>query len=140
MAHYHQHKRERAALAEALRSFVLANFTDYAKLYSRAGVVGIPGFWQEPSGMVHVWKPRSYNMPILVIPYRTQRALSKPVSYDYTLPTFLKTAKNTVGSPLHKSATALAPEPRFTLPSDPKTFLLAETFSIPKAHLKQKLS
>ena len=60
---------ERAALAEALRSFVLANFTDYATLYPRAGVVGIPGFWQEPSGMVHVWKPRSYNMPILVIPY-----------------------------------------------------------------------
>jgi hypothetical protein len=60
---------ERAALAEALRSFVLANFTDYAKLYPRAGVVGIPGFWQETSGMVHVWKPRSYTMPILVIPY-----------------------------------------------------------------------
>ncbi len=63
-------QKDRANLAAALRSFVLSNFTDYAKLYSRAGVVGIPGFWQEPSGLVHIWKPRSYNMPILVIPYK----------------------------------------------------------------------
>jgi hypothetical protein len=63
-------QKERANLAAALRSFVLSNFTDHANLYSRAGVVGIPGFWQEPSGMVHIWKPRTYNMPILVIPYR----------------------------------------------------------------------
>jgi hypothetical protein len=62
-------QKERADLAAALRSFVLTNFIDYATLYSRAGVVGIPGFWQEPSGMVHIWKPRGYLMPILVIPY-----------------------------------------------------------------------
>jgi hypothetical protein len=62
-------QKERAAVANALRAFVLANFTDYGKLYSRAGVVGIPGFWQEISGMVHIWKPRTYHMPILVIPY-----------------------------------------------------------------------
>ncbi len=63
-------QKERAALAAALRSFVLTNFPNYGKLYSSAGVVGIPGFWQEPSGMVHIWKPRSYHMPILVIPYK----------------------------------------------------------------------
>ena len=62
-------QNDRAQLAAALRSFVLCNFTDYARLYSRAGIVGIPGFWQDPSGMVHIWKPRPYNMPILVIPY-----------------------------------------------------------------------
>jgi len=62
-------QKERADLAAALRSFVLTNFTAYARHHSRAGVVGIPGFWQEPSGMVHIWKPRSYRMPILVIPY-----------------------------------------------------------------------
>lgn len=62
-------QKERADLAAALRSFVLTNFSDYARLYSRAGVVGIPGFWQEPSGVVHIWKPRTYRMPILVIPY-----------------------------------------------------------------------
>jgi hypothetical protein len=63
-------KNERAALAEALRAFVLANFADYGKLFSGAGVVGIPGFWQEISGMVQIWKPRTYHMPILVIPYK----------------------------------------------------------------------
>jgi len=63
-------QKERAELAAAIRSFVLSNFTDYARLYSGAGVVGIPGFWQEPSGVVHIWKPRSYHMPILVIPYQ----------------------------------------------------------------------
>lgn len=68
-------QKERASLSAALRSFVLDNFPTYAKLYSRAGVVGIPGFWQEPSGMVHVWKPRDYNMPILVIPYKDAEGL-----------------------------------------------------------------
>lgn len=68
-------QKERADLAAALRSFVLTNFTDYATLFSRAGVVGIPGFWQEPSGMVHLWKPRSYEMPILVIPYHDAEGL-----------------------------------------------------------------
>lgn len=63
-------QKDRADLAAVLRSFVLSNFADYARLYSRAGVVGIPGFWQDPSGIVHLWKPRSYNMPILVIPYQ----------------------------------------------------------------------
>ena len=61
---------ERAELAAALRSFVLCNFSEYATLYSGAGVVGVPGFWQESSGMVQIWKPRTYNMPILVIPYQ----------------------------------------------------------------------
>src|SRR6185369_4352545 len=63
-------QKERADLAAALRSFVRSNFTSYARLYANAGVVGIPGFWQETSGMVHIWKPRTYNMPILVIPYQ----------------------------------------------------------------------
>jgi hypothetical protein len=63
-------QKERAALASALRNFVHHNFSEYAKLYSGAGVVGLPGFWQEPSGLVHIWKPRNYKMPLLVIPYK----------------------------------------------------------------------
>ncbi len=63
-------KQERAALAATLQRFVKDNFDSYGKLYSGAGVVGIPGFWQDPSGMVHIWKPRNYLMPILVIPYK----------------------------------------------------------------------
>jgi hypothetical protein len=68
-------QKERASLAAALRSFVLDNFSPYVKLYPRAGVIGIPGFWQEPSGMVHIWKPRDYQMPILVIPYKDAEGL-----------------------------------------------------------------
>src|SRR6185369_3104777 len=47
-------KHQRATLAHVLRSFVQRHFRDYAKLYS-AGVIGIPGFWQEASGLVHLW-------------------------------------------------------------------------------------
>lgn len=67
--------KERATLAAALRSFVLKSFPTYSKLYSGAGVVGIPGFWQELSGIVHVWKRIDYNMPILVIPYKDPEGL-----------------------------------------------------------------
>jgi hypothetical protein len=52
-------KHRRATLANVLRSFVQKYFPDYA-----GGVIGIPGFWQEASGLVHLWKPREYLMPI----------------------------------------------------------------------------
>jgi hypothetical protein len=57
-------KQERATLAASLSDYVRARFPDYAKSYSDAGVVGVPGFWQELSGMVHIWKPRNYSMPL----------------------------------------------------------------------------
>lgn len=68
-------QEERAALAAVLRQYVLDNFPEFGKLNGRAGVVGIPGFWQEPSGMVHIWKPHNYRQPILVIPYRDANGL-----------------------------------------------------------------
>jgi len=40
------------------------------QISSGADVVGIPGFWQKLSGVVHIWKPRNYLMPLLVIPYK----------------------------------------------------------------------
>jgi hypothetical protein len=45
------------------------NFPAYGLLNSRAGVVGIPGFWQDKDGVVQLWKPREYSMPMLIIPY-----------------------------------------------------------------------
>jgi hypothetical protein len=63
-------KRERATLAGVLNDYVNARFPAYAQSHSAAGVVGIPGFWQELSGVVHIWKPRNYLMPLLVIPYK----------------------------------------------------------------------
>lgn len=63
-------KRERATLAGILNDYVSARFPAYAQSHSGAGVVGIPGFWRELSGVVHIWKPRNYLMPLLVIPYK----------------------------------------------------------------------
>ena len=47
--------RERAVLAGILNDYVSARFPAYAQCHSGAGVVGIPGFWQELSGVVHIW-------------------------------------------------------------------------------------
>ena len=68
-------REQRATLAALLGNFVRTRFTSYARLHSHAELAGIPGFWQEPTGAVHIWKPRNYLMPILVIPYRDANGL-----------------------------------------------------------------
>jgi hypothetical protein len=68
-------KEQRATLAALLSNFVQTRFTSYARLHSHAKLAGIPGFWQEPIGAVHIWKARNYLMPILVIPYRNANGL-----------------------------------------------------------------
>jgi Domain of unknown function (DUF3854) len=62
--------KERAQLAQQLRKFVIDRFPEYGRCFSNAGVVGIPGFWQDTNGIVQLWKPREYKMPMLVIPYK----------------------------------------------------------------------
>jgi hypothetical protein len=68
-------KQQRATLAGILNDYVGANFPEHAESHSGAGVVGIPGFWQELSGVVHIWKPHNYRMPLLVIPYKDANGL-----------------------------------------------------------------
>jgi hypothetical protein len=68
-------KEQRATLAASLAEFVRTRFISYARLHSQAELIGIPGFWQEPSGAVHIWKPHNYLMPMLVIPYRDAKGL-----------------------------------------------------------------
>ncbi|HXQ35071.1 MAG TPA: hypothetical protein VN843_13740 [Anaerolineales bacterium] len=68
-------RRERATLAGILNDYVSARFPAYAQSHSGAGVVGVPGFWQELSGVVHIWKPRNYDMPFLLIPYKDANGL-----------------------------------------------------------------
>lgn len=63
-------KQQRHILAASLAAFVRTHFTGHAELNSQKELMGIPGFWQETSGAVHIWKPRNYVMPILVVPYR----------------------------------------------------------------------
>ena len=66
-------RKERALLALQLRKFVIDKFPEYRRRYSCAGVVGIPGFWQDANGIVQLWKPREYKMPMLVIRYKDDR-------------------------------------------------------------------
>ncbi len=66
-------QKERAQLTQQLRKFVVDKFPEYGRRYSSAGVVGIPGFWQDANGIVQLWKPREYKMPMLVIPYKDDR-------------------------------------------------------------------
>ena len=63
-------QKERATLARTLNTFITVRFGEYALRNSHASVVGVPGFWQDESAIVQLWKPREYNMPLLVIPYR----------------------------------------------------------------------
>jgi hypothetical protein len=68
-------KEQRATLAALLSNFVRTRFNSYARLHSHTELAGIPGFWQEPSGVVHIWKAHNYLMPILIIPYRDANGL-----------------------------------------------------------------
>ena len=63
-------QKERASLANTLNKFVRVSFPEYARRKIHAAVVGLPGFWQDKSGEVQLWKARDYSMPLLVIPYR----------------------------------------------------------------------
>ena len=63
-------QKERASLARALNKFVTVRFPENALQNSHGGVIGVPGFWQDESGIVQLWKGRDYNLPLLVIPYR----------------------------------------------------------------------
>jgi hypothetical protein len=63
-------QKERSSLARALNKFVTVRFPENALQNSRGGVIGVPGFWQDESGIVELWKGRDYNLPLLVIPYR----------------------------------------------------------------------
>jgi hypothetical protein len=61
--------QQRATLAGILNDYVRASFPEHAESHSGAGIVGVPGFWQELSGVVNIWK-RNYLMPLLIIPYK----------------------------------------------------------------------
>ena len=61
---------ERSALARELRTFVRGRFPEYAEKTSYAGVVGVPGFWQDRTGAVHLWAEADEAGPVLLIPYR----------------------------------------------------------------------
>ena len=66
-------QEERASLANALNKCVTVMFPQYSIRKTQAAIFGVPGFWQDGSTAVQLWKPRDYNMPLLVIPYRDEK-------------------------------------------------------------------
>jgi hypothetical protein len=63
-------QKERSSLARTLNKFVMDRFPEDALRNTYTGVIGVPGFWQDESDIVQLWKARDYNMPLVVIPYR----------------------------------------------------------------------
>jgi hypothetical protein len=61
--------KDRARLAQQLLEFVNRRFPNHARNHDGAGIIGIPGFWIDPSNRApQLWK-YEYNMPLLVVPY-----------------------------------------------------------------------
>jgi len=68
-------QKERSSLARILNKFVTDRFPENALRNFHTSVIGVPGFWQDESGIVQLWKDLDYNMPLLVIPYRDGKGL-----------------------------------------------------------------
>ncbi len=64
-------------------------------------MLGIPGFWQERSGVVHIWKPRNYLMPLLVIPYKDANGLIQACQIRLHAKDISSNEKRTLRSVLH---------------------------------------
>jgi len=61
---------DRDKLSYKLIRFIRRNFSRIAEYQGKEPLIGIPGFWQEPSGQVRLWKKVNYDYPFLVNPYR----------------------------------------------------------------------
>jgi hypothetical protein len=61
---------ERDRLSYKLSRFVKKHFPSFAQNHQDLPLIGIPGFWQEPSGRVRLWKKVDHEHPFLIIPYR----------------------------------------------------------------------
>jgi hypothetical protein len=63
-------RKECASLAQALNKFLKVRFPEHTLRSTRAAIIGVPGFSQDETGNIQLGRPRDYNMPLLVIPYR----------------------------------------------------------------------
>jgi len=109
--------KERASLAQTLNKFLKVRFPKYAVRSTHAAIIGIPGFWQDETGNVQLFNPRDYNIPLLVIPYRDDRAEFKPVNYDFTETIFASAKRNIDGSPARFHSEARVRARQSTSPS-----------------------
>ena len=129
-------KRERSSLAGNLSSYVRNRFPEYAKLYSGAGVIGVPGFWEDDCMVVHIWKPRNYLMPILVIPYKDRKGLIQACQIRLHARDISVGGKKYrwLASPLERRGTSSGTPIHFTFA--PETLRAGETVVITEGALK----
>jgi hypothetical protein len=64
-------KSSRDELSFKLHRFIRRCFPHYQSEKRGNPLIGIPGFWQDASGRVRLWKKTDYGFPFLVIPYRS---------------------------------------------------------------------
>lgn len=108
-------QKDRSSLARILNKFVMDRFPENALRNFHAGVIGVPGFWQDESGIVQLWKDRDYNMPLLVIPYRDSKGRIQSCQLRLHR-NDIPTAKGSIdGFHRHLNATARAREHQSTL-------------------------
>jgi hypothetical protein len=129
-------KRERSSLAGNLSSYVRNHFPEYAKRYSGAGVIGVPGFWQDDCTVVHIWKPRNYLMPILVIPYKDAKGLIQACQIRLHVRDIFVGGKKYrwLASPLERRGTSSGTPIHFTF--TPEALPAGETVVITEGALK----
>ena len=60
----------RDELSYELNRFVRKHFPSLVQSRRDMPLIGIPGFWQESSGRVRLWKRVNYKHPFLIVPYR----------------------------------------------------------------------
>lgn len=61
---------ERDKLSFKLSRMLRQQFPFLASDRKGESLIGVPGFWREPSGRVWLWKKVNYDQPFLLIPYR----------------------------------------------------------------------
>jgi len=129
-------KKERASLARALNKSVTFRFPQHSGRSIHAAIIGVPGFWQDEVGIVQLWKPRDYNMPLLVIPYRDGQGRIQACQlrlHRNDCPTGEKKYR-WLASPVERNGTSSGTPIHFTFPTG--TLLPGETVIITEGALK----
>jgi hypothetical protein len=128
-------QKERSSLARILNKFVTARFPENALRNFHAGVIGVPGFWQDESGIVQLWKDRDYNL-CSSSPTGTARGEFKPANFGFTEMIFRLAKKSIDGFHRHLNAAARAREHQSTLPSQLELCRRARQSSLLRVLLK----
>lgn len=109
-----QSRGERRELAKFIRNSINRQFPDYVRR-RKSAVEGLPGFWIDERERVQLWTDKDYAFPLLLIPYRDEKARVQACQIRYMcraagfengfryvwLSTPDKNGGSSCGSPLH---------------------------------------